>query len=174
MSDAAPDGAGLRATFYARAGRLRAPWRLLLYLAALYGGVLVVLAERLGAPVMTAPFASRLAFPEEHPLFAGFLPAAPQAVSDRLMAHDLVLVVGAPVFTFHIEGDAPLFRSGIPIFQLTMDGEAAASAPAGTAILGSLRLGLPALLQRLDDLVFVLREDAPETVGALDRFGHLR
>ena len=113
------------------------------------GEALVALAERLGAPVMTAPFAARIAFPEEHPLFAGFLPAAPQAVSDTLMAHDLVLVAGAPVFTFHIEGDAPFFRSGIPLFQLTMDGEAAASAPAGTAILGSLRLGLPALAAAL-------------------------
>jgi benzoylformate decarboxylase len=109
------------------------------------GPALVALAERIGAPVLTAPFASRIAFPEDHPLFAGFLAAAPQAVADALAAHDLVLVVGAPVFTFHVAGDCALFRSGTPILQLTTDAEAAASAPAGTAILGSLRLGLPAL-----------------------------
>jgi len=67
------------------------------------------------------------------------------------MAHDLVLVVGAPVFTFHVGGDAAIFRSGIPIIQMTMDAEAAASAPAGTSILGSLRLSLPALAAALPE-----------------------
>jgi benzoylformate decarboxylase len=109
------------------------------------GPALVALAERIGAPVLTSPFSSRLSFPEDHPLFAGHLPASPQSVSDALIAHDLVLVIGAPVFTFHVPGDCALFRSGIPIIQITTDAEAASSAPAGMAILGSLRLGLPAL-----------------------------
>jgi benzoylformate decarboxylase len=109
------------------------------------GPALVALAERIGAPVLTSPFSSRLSFPEDHPLFAGHLPASPQSVSDALIAHDLVLVIGAPVFTFHVPGDCTLFRSGIPIIQMTTDAEAASSAPAGMAILGSLRLGLPAL-----------------------------
>ncbi len=115
------------------------------------GDAMVALAERIGAPVLTSPFSSRLSFPEDHPLFAGFLAAAPQAVSDALMAHDLVLVVGAPVFTFHVLGEAAIFRSGIPIFQLTTDAEAAASAPAGTSILGSLRFTLPALAALLPE-----------------------
>ncbi len=109
------------------------------------GPAMVALAERIGAPVWTSPFSSRLSFPEDHPLFAGFLAAAPQAVSEALLAHDLVLVIGAPVFTFHVGGDATIFRSGIPIIQVTADADAAASAPAGTGILGSLRLALPAL-----------------------------
>jgi benzoylformate decarboxylase len=109
------------------------------------GAAMVALAERIGAPVLTSPFASRIAFPEDHPLFAGFLAASPQAVSAALSPHDLVLVLGAPVFTFHVAGDAPIFRSGTPIIQLTTDGEAAAAAPAGLSILGSLRLALPAL-----------------------------
>jgi benzoylformate decarboxylase len=97
------------------------------------GEAMVALAERVGAPVWTGPFAARLSFPEDHPLFAGFLAAAPQAVSDALMGHDLVLVVGAPVFTFHVGGEAALFRSGVPIVHLTTDGEAAASAPPAPA-----------------------------------------
>lgn len=109
------------------------------------GPALVALAERLGAPVHASPFSSRLSFPEDHPLFAGHLPAAPRAVSDALAGHDLVLVIGAPVFTFHVPGDCALFRSGIPVVQMTTDADAASSAPAGTAVLGSLRLGLPAL-----------------------------
>ncbi len=116
------------------------------------GEAMLRLAERIGAPVLTSPFSSRISFPENHPLFAGFLAAAPQAVSDVLLAHDLVLVVGAPVFTFHVVGDAAIFRSDIPIIHLTTDGEAAASAPAGTSILGSLRLALPALTEKLPEV----------------------
>jgi benzoylformate decarboxylase len=115
------------------------------------GEAMVALAERIGAPVLTSPFSSRISFPEDHPLFAGFLAAAPQSVSDALMAHDLVLVVGAPVFTFHVPGDAAIFRSGVPIIHLTTDSEAAACAPAGTSILGSLRLALPTLTELLPE-----------------------
>jgi benzoylformate decarboxylase len=78
-------------------------------------------------------------------VFAGFLPAAPGPVSQALSAHDLVVVLGAPMFTFHVAGDCALFRSGTPLFQITTDGDAAAAAPAGTGIVGSLRLALPHL-----------------------------
>ncbi|MBP0443659.1 benzoylformate decarboxylase [Roseomonas sp. SSH11] len=115
------------------------------------GPELVMLAERIGAPVWTSPFSSRLSFPEDHPLFAGHLHAAPQQVSDTLIGHDLVLVIGAPVFTFHVAGECGLFRSGTPIFQMTTDLEAASSAPAGTAVLGALRLGIPALAALLPE-----------------------
>jgi benzoylformate decarboxylase len=113
------------------------------------GNSMVALAERIGAPVWAAPFASRVVFPEDHELFAGFLTAAPEAVSETLAGHDFVLVIGAPVFTFHVPGDCALFRSGARIFQITADGEALAAAPAGTGILGSLRQALPALAERV-------------------------
>src|SRR4051794_40425254 len=103
------------------------------------------LAEKLRAPVLAAPFASRVAFPEEHPLFAGFLAAAPDAVAQALAPYDLVLVLGAPVFTFHVAGECAVLGEGTPILQLTADGEAIAAAPTGMGILGSLRLALPAL-----------------------------
>jgi benzoylformate decarboxylase len=105
------------------------------------GPAAVALAERLNAPVLASPFSSRTSFPETHPLFAGFLAAAPDAVTAGLAPHDLVLVLGAPVFTFHVTGAWRL----PPIIQMTADGEAIAAAPSGTGILGSLRLGLPAL-----------------------------
>jgi benzoylformate decarboxylase len=110
---------------------------------------MVALVERLGAPVWAAPFASRVVFPEEHELFAGFLTASPEAVSQALSGYDVVLVIGAPVFTFHVPGDCALFSGGTRIFQLTSDGEALAAAPAGTGILGTLRQALPALAERL-------------------------
>ena len=115
------------------------------------GEAAVALAERLRAPAWASPFSSRLSFPETHPLFAGHLAAAPPAVSAALSPHDLVLVLGAPVFTFHVAGDCPLFRAGIPLFQLTPDGEALAAAAIGTGLQGSLRLGLAALLALLPE-----------------------
>lgn len=115
------------------------------------GPDLVRLAERIGAPVWTSPFSSRLSFPEDHPLFAGHLHAAPQQVSDALIQYDLVLVIGAPVFTFHVAGECALFHSGIPIIHMSTDVEAASSAPAGTTLLGALRLGLPALAALLPE-----------------------
>jgi benzoylformate decarboxylase len=113
------------------------------------GAGAVALAERLQAPVWASPFAARAVFPEQHRLFAGFLPAAPAPVSQTLSRHDFVLVLGAPVFTFHVGGDCPLFRTEVPIWQLTADPEAAAAAPAGEAIVASLRLTLPPLLALL-------------------------
>lgn len=113
------------------------------------GPALQALAEHLRAPVLASPFASRIAFLEDHPLFAGFLAAAPAAVAAGLAGFDCVVVIGAPAFTFHVAGECTIFHDGTPIFQLTADGEAAAAAQAGTAIIGAMRLALPALLQRL-------------------------
>jgi benzoylformate decarboxylase len=109
--------------------------------AAGAGPAAVALAERLGAPVLSSPFSGRTSFPKNHPLFAGFLAAAPNAVTASLAPHDLLLVLGAPVFIFHVAGDYSL----PPVIQMTADGEALAATPSDTGILGSLRLGLPAL-----------------------------
>jgi benzoylformate decarboxylase len=111
------------------------------------GDAAVELAEHIRAPVWVSPFSSAVSFPETHPLFAGFLPAAPQPISATLAAHDLVVVLGAPVFTFHVAGDFSLPRSDTKLFQITSDANAIAGAPMGTGIVGSLRLALPALMR---------------------------
>ena len=115
------------------------------------GPAVVALAERLNAPAWASPFASRLCFPEDHRLFAGHLVAAPEAVAESLAGHDLVLVLGAPVFTFHVAGHCALFDGGVPLWHLTTDAEAAARAPVGRCVVGSLRLGAPALLPLLPE-----------------------
>jgi len=84
------------------------------------------LAEIMQAPAWSAPMAGRSAFPENHPLFAGFLPAAPEPLFKILGNHDLILVLGAPAFTFHIPGNLKLAESGPPIYQITDDAETAA------------------------------------------------
>jgi pimeloyl-ACP methyl ester carboxylesterase len=61
----------------------------------------VRLAEKLHAPVWAAPSAPRCPFPTAHPYFRGLLPAAIKGISAALNGHDLILVVGAPVFRYH-------------------------------------------------------------------------
>jgi benzoylformate decarboxylase len=61
-------------------------------------GALVELAERLAAPVFQESFGARAGFPQDHPLFAGFLPADRPRLREALAPFDALLVVGAPVF----------------------------------------------------------------------------
>ncbi|HEY6523808.1 MAG TPA: benzoylformate decarboxylase [Solirubrobacteraceae bacterium] len=58
------------------------------------------LAERLSAPVWTAPQAPRLGFPEDHPLYRGHLAPGRVSAAAQLAGRDLALVLGAPVFAF--------------------------------------------------------------------------
>jgi benzoylformate decarboxylase len=108
----------------------------------------VRLAERHGAPVWAAPMSSRCSFPEDHPLFAGFLVAGRERIVAALGGHDLVLVLGAPVFTYHTEGFGPHVPIGARLFQITDDPETAAWAPVGSAVVASLDLAIEALLGR--------------------------
>jgi benzoylformate decarboxylase len=59
---------------------------------------LVELAERLVVPVFQESFGARAGFPQDHRLFAGFLPADRPRLRERLAPYDALFVVGAPVF----------------------------------------------------------------------------
>jgi benzoylformate decarboxylase len=111
--------------------------------------LVLALAEKMQAPVWSPPLASRSAFPEDHSLFAGFLPAAPEPLYRILANYDLVLVLGAPAFTFHVPGNLECARSGPPVYQITDDPETAATALAATSILGTMQLSAAALLEHV-------------------------
>ena len=109
----------------------------------------VALAERHAARVYVAPMSPRCGFPERHRLFGGFLPAAHDGIRAALREHDLVLVLGAPVFPFHtegaVEGDTAV-PEGTTLVQLTEDPAHAAWTPTGTSIVTGVRHGVRALL----------------------------
>ncbi|MBV6274099.1 benzoylformate decarboxylase [Alcaligenaceae bacterium CGII-47] len=109
---------------------------------------LVALAERHRASVWVAPMSGRCGFPEDHPLFAGFLPAMRERIVQLLGGHDMVFAVGAAAFTYHVEGFGPHLPQGCRLAQLIDDPTIAAWAPVGTAAVGSVRLGTEALLAR--------------------------
>src|SRR5207253_4389385 len=113
--------------------------------------LMVDLAERAKAAVWVSPFSARCSFPEKHPQFAGFLHASPGQLSDALRDHDLVVVVGAPVFTFHVEGHATIFDGATTIFQITDDPTAAAVTPRGTSIVATVKPALSMLLELLPE-----------------------
>jgi benzoylformate decarboxylase len=113
--------------------------------------LMVRLAEKARASVWVSPFSARCSFPERHPQFAGFLQASPAQLSDALRGHDLVVVIGAPVFTFHVEGHASIFDGATTIFQITDDSDAAAVSPVGTSIVATIKPALAMLLELLPE-----------------------
>ncbi len=113
--------------------------------------LMVRLAEKTRAAVWISPFSARCSFPERHPQFAGFLHASPAQLSDALRGHDVVVVIGAPVFTFHVEGHASIFDGATGIFQITDDPAAAAVTPQGASIVATMRPALTMLLEMLPE-----------------------
>ncbi|MCH9732093.1 MAG: benzoylformate decarboxylase [Actinomycetia bacterium] len=113
------------------------------------GADAVALAERLNAAVYAAPWSSRCSFPERHRLFQGFLAASRQEIVRKLDGHDVVLVVGAQLFTYHVHTDGPFLPSGAIALHITDNPAHAFSAPVGESLLCSARLGLRALTSQL-------------------------
>jgi benzoylformate decarboxylase len=106
----------------------------------------IALAERHRARVWAAPNSGRNSFPEDHRLFAGFLAADREKIVASLDGHDLILVLGAPVFTYHVEGFGPHIPEAARLFQLVDDPAVAAWAPVGAAAVTDLKSGIRDLL----------------------------
>ncbi|GJH17666.1 benzoylformate decarboxylase [Caballeronia novacaledonica] len=106
------------------------------------------LAERHNARVYVAPMSSRCSFPEDHRLFAGFLPAMREKIVQELQGHDLIFVVGAPAFTYHVEGSGPHIPEGAALYQLIDDPATASWIPIGSSVVANMQLGLSDLLAR--------------------------
>ena len=101
------------------------------------------LAERLSAPVWTAPQAPRLGFAEDHPLYQGHLAPGRVTAAAQLAGRDLALVLGAPVFAFlpFEPGERARFPA---IIHVTDDPGEAARAPGLSVVadVGSVARGL--------------------------------
>jgi len=108
----------------------------------------VALAERWQAPVWVAPRSFHCGFPESHPLFAGFLAPLKSAVVDKLQGHDLILVLGAPAFTYHNESLGPFLPDGARLIQIVSDPNQAAFTPEGLSVAANLDAAVADLLAR--------------------------
>jgi benzoylformate decarboxylase len=121
----------------------------------------IALAEAAKLPVwaIPAPGGGRIGFPEGHPNFQNILPPAIGPLSETLAGHDLILVVGASVFSYYPNIPGPLLPEGAALVQITNDADEAARAPMGDAIVADVRLTLEALNEALPA---VDREPPPE------------
>jgi benzoylformate decarboxylase len=108
---------------------------------------IVALAEAHQARVWMSPHAARASFPQSHRLFAGFLPPAREGVRNALAGHDFILVIGAPVFTYHVEGEGPHIPEDATLFHITEDPVIASWSPVGNTVVSSVRLALRDILE---------------------------
>ena len=112
---------------------------------------LVELAERLQAPVWQEAFAARAGFPQDHPLFAGHLPAGRGRLRAALAGNDVVVAVGAPVFRQYPYERGPLTGSGTTVVLITDDVEDAHHSPVELAVVARPAPVCAALAARLPE-----------------------
>jgi benzoylformate decarboxylase len=98
----------------------------------------VRLAEHCALPVWLAPTPPRCGFPTAHPHFRGVLPASIRGVAESLGGHDLVLVLGAPVFRYHAYRPGPYLPAGAELVAVTSDPVEAARAAFGDALVADV------------------------------------
>ncbi|EMN5374569.1 benzoylformate decarboxylase, partial [Pseudomonas aeruginosa] len=137
-------------------------------------GLAVELAEKLRMPAWVAPSASRCPFPTRHACFRGVLPAAIAGISRLLDGHDLILVVGAPVFRYHQFAPGDYLPAGAELVQVTCDPGEAARAPMGDALVGDIALTLEALLEQVRPSARPLPEALPRPPALAEEGGPLR
>ena len=108
------------------------------------------LAEALQAPVWAAPACERTPFPEDHPLYSGELPFAIAPLSEKLEGHDLVIVVGAPVFRYYPYVPGPYLPAGASLLHISDDPAETGRAPVGDSLVSDPVLALAALTDLLE------------------------
>ena len=131
---------------------------------------LVALAEAMGAPVYDEGMASRAMFPSSHPLYRGALVRLPGAIRGMLMQHDLLVSIGADLFTLSLPGEVESMPQDYPVVHLDTDPwELAKNYPEQVSILGEPKVALPELTRALLDA-----RSAVEADVAVQRLAHVK
>ncbi|MGH8069381.1 MAG: thiamine pyrophosphate-binding protein [Candidatus Entotheonellia bacterium] len=121
----------------------------------------VELAETLGARVYGEPQANSLAFPSDHPLFAGVLPSLSQEVRRALEPADVVLAIGLNLFQPFLYGaKAPLPEHTI-VVQIDSDPwEVGKNYPVKVGVLSDPKAALAQLMPLLRQCMTTPQKDA--------------
>lgn len=131
---------------------------------------LVALAEAVGAPVYDEGMASRTMFPSSHPLYRGALARLPGAIRGMLMQHDLLVSIGADLFTLSLPGEVESMPEDFPVIHLDTDPwELAKNYPEQVSILGEPKVTLPELTRAVIDV-----RSAAEAEAAVKRLEHVK
>jgi thiamine pyrophosphate-dependent acetolactate synthase large subunit-like protein len=112
------------------------------------------LAELLGAPIHQG-YTTDVNVPPDHPLVAGALPftsaMAPSVAAKILAAHDVLLVLGTPLFRFIFPSPGNIVPPGTRVIQIDLDGwEIGKNVPGVLGIKGDCRAAATMLLERLE------------------------
>jgi benzoylformate decarboxylase len=141
---------------------------------------LVALAERLACPVFTEAFGARAGFPQDHELFAGYLPPARARLRETLSPFDTILAVGAPIFRQYNYEPGPLVNPGTRLAQVTEDADEAHRSPSELTVLaepGAVCAGLAERLTQRTTTAAIARPQPaplpPPAPGEPLRAGHV-
>ena len=107
---------------------------------------IVAFAEMLGAPVFDETVASRANFPSSHKLYRGALTRLGASVHDAMQNHDLLVSIGADVFTLSVPSDIEPLPEGMQVIHLdTNPWEIGKNYPVTVGIFGDPVATLPEL-----------------------------
>lgn len=120
---------------------------------------LVSLVDRIGAPVWQEAFGARAGFPQDHPRFAGHLPAGRSRLRAVLDGHDLALVVGTGAFRQYPYEPGPLVPDGLTVAVVSADPDELHHSRADLAVLADPAAFCAALTEQV----------SPRTVAPPDR-----
>jgi benzoylformate decarboxylase len=103
-------------------------------------------AELVGAPVYAEDLANTASFPTSNPLFAGTVARLGGAIRSVLDGHDLLVSIGADLFTLSLGGGPEPVPPGMPIVHVDVDPwQLGKNFPTAAALLGDPRMILPEL-----------------------------
>lgn len=113
---------------------------------------LVALAEALGAPVWLEGEPTTLPFPPAHPLFRGPITRLGRWINTMLSPHDLLLSVGADMFTLSLPPEIEPLPEGIKVIHMDTNAwELAKNFPTDAALFGDPLPTLPALTAAMNE-----------------------
>jgi benzoylformate decarboxylase len=122
---------------------------------------LVEVAELLGAPVYAELVASTASFPSSHALFRGSLVRLAPDIRKVLEQHDVLLSVGADLFTLSLPSDVDPMPPGMALVHLDVDPwEIGKNYPPAAGILGDPKATLPEIAALLRERMSSSRRSA--------------
>lgn len=128
---------------------------------------IVRFAEMVGAPVYADDLANSASFPTSHPLFAGTIARLGGAIRAVLAGHDLLVSIGADLFTLSLAGGPEPVPPGLPIIHVDVDPwQLGKNFPTAAAIQGDPRMALDELCVAVEKARDAARMQPPDDVKA--------